>query len=424
MKNQNKIEIYKFGGASLKTPDSLKNLEKIVKEKTNLIVVVSAIDKTTNKLEELIDAYFNASSKVSEILLKIKNFHLQYANSVFKDFHALKVFDELNILFDLLENKVVSSSSSDYDLEYDSIICYGELLSSCIVSNFLSSCNIKVKFVDIRQVLRTDYNHRDAKIDWQQSLDNVQQCFMPNDLVYVTQGFIASACDGSTTSLGREGSDYTASALAYLLDAESLTIWKDVPGIMNADPAWYKSAQKLDVLSYSEAIELAFFGAKVIHPKTIKPLENKKIPLHVKSFISPNEQGTVIKAINYRLKLIPIYILKTNQILISISPKDFSFIVEENMSKIFGLFAQYKIKVNITQNSAISFSASIDGDNRNFKNLVKELQKEFIVKYNTGLDLITIRFYDDAAIKSMTQDKKIYIEQRSRLTARFLMNNI
>jgi len=418
-----KKQIYKFGGASVKNADALDNVRKIISNEKDLIVVVSAIDKTTNELEKLVAAYTNKSANTLEVFRKISEYHINYLKDAISTNNE-SALGKLNSLLKELEIKITSAPSSDYDRDYDSIVSYGELLSTLIFSEYLKSKGIDNKLIDARKILFTDSNFRDAKILWESSLDPVKKAFGNCEGIYITQGFIGRTATGEVTTLGREGSDYSASALAYLLDAESVTIWKDVPGIMNADPAWCSFAQKLEVLSYLEAIELAFFGAKVIHPKTIKPIENKNIPLYVKSFVNPKDSGTVIKKLDYKLRLIPVYILKTDQTLISISAKDFSFIVEENMSKIFGLFAKYKAKVNIMQNSAISFSASIDGENRNFEPLITELQKEFFVKYNSDLELITIRYYDDESIHKMTDGKKVMIEQRSRSTARFLLKQI
>lgn len=414
------MQIYKFGGASIKDSNSLNNILGIIGQTSNLCIVVSAIGKTTNALERLVNAYFNNTGEKYMIYNEIRESHLKYILDAFGENIPL-VSEKANLYFTEIKSLIDKAATSNYDFEYDSIVSYGEMLSSLIFSEYLSFKGIVNTFIDIRSVMYTDDNHRDAKILWDESLLSVNTTFNKNSGISVTQGFIGRTLSGETTTLGREGSDYSASALAFLLDAESVTIWKDVPGIMNADPAWCDFAQKLDVLSYLEAIELAYFGAKVIHPKTIKPIENKNIPLYVKSFINPLDEGTVIKKIDYKLKLIPVYILKDNQVLISISPKDFSFIVEENMSKIFGIFAKYKAKVNITQNAAISFSASIDCDVRNFDSLIEELQQDFTVKYNSNLELITIRYYNDEAIEKMTKGKKILIEQRSRTTVRYLL---
>ncbi len=414
-------QIYKFGGASVKDAKSLDHIAEIIKKcSANLCVVVSAIGKTTNALEILVNAYFNKDQNKLKLFQDVCDFHNNYIDNAFGNKSA-SIKNKAAVYFNEIHNIINKNPSADYDCEYDSIVSYGEMLSTLIFSEYLSLKGIKNKLVDAREMIVTDSNHRDAKILWDQSLLPVQEAIGITSEICVTQGFIGKTLTGKVTSLGREGSDYSASALAYLIDAESVTIWKDVPGIMNADPDWCMFAEKLDVLSYQEAIELAFYGAKVIHPKTIKPIENKNIPLYVRSFIDPDCSGTVIKKLDYKLQLIPIYILKENQVLISISPKDFSFIVEENMSKIFGLFAKYKIKVNITQNSAISFSASVDGDNRNFDSLIEELNKEFFVKYNTELELVTIRYYNDESVSKMTDGRKVMMVQKSRTTARFLL---
>jgi aspartate kinase len=416
-----KTKVYKFGGASIKTPSALQNVAKIINGNTNIVVVVSAIDKTTNKLELLTNAVFKKHKSAKEIFQKIKTFHTDFIIDAFKT-ESNNVLEKSASLFSELESICNNQDNLQYDVLYDSIVPYGELLSSLILHEHLCLNKLPARLIDIREHIITDSNNRDAKILWEESLPKIKKAFEDND-VFITQGFIGKDKNGLVTTLGREGSDYTASALAYLLDAEDVTIWKDVPGIMNADPAWCTFAEKLDELSFREAIELAFYGAKVIHPKTIKPIENKNIPLYVKSFDNPNEAGTVIKKLDYKLELIPVYILKSNQILLSASPKDFSFIVEENISVIFGLFAKYKVKVNIMQNSAISLSVSIDNDCRNFDAMISELKEDFFVRYNTNMDLITIRYYNEDSILKMTEGKKVLLEQRSRKTARFVLES-
>lgn len=415
------MKVYKFGGASVKTPQALENVYNIIKDETNLVIVVSAIDKTTNHLERLVNKYFNGDDAKFGEFEKIKKFHYDYVADAFNgnDAAIKKVLDKL---FDEVSQRIDGIPTDDYDFEYDSIVSYGELLSTSIFSEYLKYKGKSNKWVDVRRYIVTDSNFRDAKINWELSNKKVRKVFTDaNYNVFVAQGFIGSDISHHTTTLGREGSDYSASSIAHIIDAESVTIWKDVPGIMNADPAWCDFAEKLDEISFHEAIELAFYGAKVIHPKTIKPIENKNIPLYVKSFKNPSADGTVIKKLDYQLNLVPVYILKQDQVLISISPRDFSFIVEENMSNIFGLFAKYKVKVNVMQNSAIDFSASIDANNRNFDALVKDLQKEYIVKYNDNLQLITIRYYTDEAIDRMISGHKVLMTQKSRKTARFVI---
>ena len=418
------MKIYKFGGASIKDSQALNNIvETILSKEKDLWIVVSAIGKTTNSLEKLLNSWFNYEIDKFSNLEAVINFHKKYISESFKE-NSENIERLIEPIYISLEKIISQKPEKDYDILYDEIVSYGELMSSLIFSEYLKIKGIDNTLLDARELIITDSNYRDAKVSWLESQKKINEIDKKSSKIFVTQGFIGADVNNITTTLGREGSDYTASALAYLLDAESVTIWKDVPGIMNADPSYFDFAEKLKELSYNEAIELAFYGAKVIHPKTIKPIENKNIPLYVKSFVNPENEGTVIKKLNYKLNLIPVFILKQNQILISISPKDFSFIVEENMSKIFGLFAKYKTKLNISQNSAVSFSASIDDNNRNLKKLIKELQDEFFVKYNSGLELITIRYYTEESIDKMLKGRKILMEQRSRKTARFLVKMV
>lgn len=412
------MKIYKFGGASVKNASAVKNLKNILtKSSTPVIVVVSAMDKITNVLEKLHGFYLQKNKeKIWQTFDDLYSFHDSICSSLFNN---NKTPASVNKYFDELKRKLKTNPSLNKDYEYDQIVSFGELISSTIVYEYLNEQDYIINFLDIRTVLRTDNIYKEANIDWETSKNLVSVFVNKNKLPIITQGFIGSTHERINTTLGREGSDFTAAALAYMLDAQEVVIWKDVPGIMNADPAWCKFAEKIDVLSYQEAIELSFFGAKVIHPKTIKPLQNKNIPLRVKSFVAPNEEGTIIKNIDYKLKLIPVYILKENQILLSISPRDFSFIVEENISKIFSQFAKHRIKVNMIQNSAISFTASIDNSNK-IEDLIKELSKEYTVKYNNGLTLITIRHYNDEAIDKMIAEKTLLLEQRSRLTIRMV----
>ncbi|MBO7651780.1 MAG: aspartate kinase, partial [Bacteroidales bacterium] len=322
------MKVYKFGGASVKTPQAIENVYNIIKDENELVIVVSAIDKTTNHLERLVNYYFNGDEQKNVEFENIKKFHLDYVAEAFGG-KTETVCKKLNSLFEEIAERIDGIPTDDYDFEYDSIVSYGELLSTTIFSEYLRYRGKQNKFIDIRRYLVTDSNFRDAKIDWKLSEKKVRKAFSDaNNNVFVTQGFIGSDISHHTTTLGREGSDYSASSIAHIIDAESVTIWKDVPGIMNADPAWCDFAEKLDEISFHEAIELAFYGAKVIHPKTIKPIENKNIPLYVRSFKNPSAKGTVIRKLDYYLDLVPVYILKQNQVLISISPKDFSFIVE------------------------------------------------------------------------------------------------
>ncbi len=425
--------IFKFGGASVKDADAVRQLSNIVKSNSDekLIVVVSAMGKITNALERLINSYFNHLDDVDSIFNEIKQFHFNIINDLFNDNNGNSFFiddfkQDIEKYFVKLSKNLHVSPSSDFDFEYDRLINFGEIISSKIVSAYLNFININNKWTDIRNCLKTDDNFRDAKVDWNLSTSLISKCFdfSQNTKIYFTQGFIASSSTGNSVSLGREGSDYTASILAYILNAKNISVWKDVPGFLNADPKWFTQTVKLNEISYQEAIELAFYGAKIIHPKTIKPIQNKSIPLYVRSFLNPDDDGTVIHSINHKLKLIPIYIRKQNQVLLSISPLDFSFIIEENISKIFALFAKYKIKVNLIQNSAISLSVCISNNTNQFGKLINDLNKEYKVLYNKNVELITIRHYTDGAINKVIKNKKILLEQKSRNTARFVLSDV
>ncbi len=416
------MNVYKFGGASVRDAESVKNILHILNsQKTNLIIVVSAMGKMTDALEVLCNRYFTKTEDVQQAFQVIKEFHEHIIQELFGE-NNNDVFTKVNRLFSQLKDILNSDSSLSYDYEYDRIICFGELLSTTIVAAYLEKQGRKVKLVDIRKCLKTDQTYRNANIDLNLSAQLCQKTFTFQDtFMYITQGFIAGTTTNQTTTLGREGSDYSAALLANLLDAESVTIWKDVPGIMSADPKIYENTQIIPKLSYREAIELSNFGAKVIHPKTIKPLQNKKIPLFVKSFVHPEKAGSVIRELEERLKLPPIYINKEHQLLLTLTPRDFSFIAEEKLSHIFGILAKYRLKLNLMQNSAISFSFCIDNNDTVFEHFITELKDEFEVLYNKDVLLITIRHYNENIIRQLVQDKTILVEQRSRLTARFVV---
>ena len=416
------MNVYKFGGASVKDADGVRNLFKIVNtHKENLIIVVSAMGKMTDAFEVLCNAYFNRTGGTGEALQRIKDFHAQIICDLFGEQKA-DVCGAVERLYAELQRILDGEPSLSYDYEYDQIICFGELLSTTIVAAYLERQGRKAKFVDVRKCLITDENYRNACVDLDLSKKLCQKVFTFQDtFMYITQGFIAGTTTNQTTTLGREGSDYTAALLANLLDAEDVTIWKDVPGIMNADPKLYPDTQVIGKLSYKEAIELSNCGAKVIHPKTIKPLQNKGIPLFVRSFLYPESHGSVIRELDEKLKLPPIFIDKGNQLLLTLSPRDFSFIAEEKLSRILATLAKYRLRLNLIQTSAISFSFCIDLHEAIFDRFISELQKDYEVLYNKNVRLLTIRHYTEGAIREMTAGKKIYVEQRSRLTARFVI---
>lgn len=416
------MNVYKFGGASVKDADGVKNLFKIINtQKENLIIVVSAMGKMTDALEVLCNAYFHKTGDTASAFLRIKDFHQNIINDLFGT-SADEVTRLTDNLYCELQNILDSDPSLSYDYEYDRIICFGELLSTTIISAYMEKQGRKAKFIDIRKCLITDQNYRNACVNLDLSSQLCRKTFSFQDtFMYITQGFIAGTTTNQTTTLGREGSDYTAALLANLLDAESVTIWKDVPGIMNADPKLYKDTEIISKMSYKEAIELSNCGAKVIHPKTIKPLQNKGIPLYVRSFLYPESHGSVIRELDERLNLPPIFIDKGNQLLLTLSPRDFSFIAEEKLSRIFAILAKYRLRLNLMQTSAITFSFCIDLNEAIFESFINELHDEYEVLYNKNVRLLTIRHYNEDVIARLTANKNILVEQRSRLTARFVV---
>jgi aspartate kinase len=420
--------VFKFGGASVKDADAVRNVCNIIRgyESNQLVVVVSAMGKTTNALELVVQARFSANDipTAKQYLQVVRDFHHKIAAELFVD-KSNPVFDRMNNVFVEIEWCLDDDISKGYDFIYDQVVSSGELLSTIIVHEYLQSQGLRFAFSDARDLIRTDNHYREGRVQWEETVSKttaqVKGMFAAGHTGVITQGFIGCTSENYTTTLGREGSDYTASILAYCLDAKSVYIWKDVPGVLNADPKHFPNAQKLESMSYHDAIELAYFGASVIHPKTIKPLENKGIPLHVKSFVDPKLSGTVIGK-DYQTKpLVPSYIFKDNQMLVSISAKDFSFIAEDHLSTIFSLFAQANVKINLMQNSAISFSVCIDNDSRKVPDLLETLKSRFKILYNEGLQLYTVRHYYSSTIESLTHGKEVLLEQRSRLTAQLVL---
>lgn len=422
------MKIFKFGGASVKDADSVKNVASILKMYPGepLVVVVSAMAKTTNALEKVVKAYCSGSGEALTLLNEVKKFHSDILDELFPEPNA-EVYGKVNNFFVEIE-WVLDEEPREYDFVYDQIVSVGELISTTIVSCYLDEIGMAVKWLDIRDCILTDNNYREGKVNWSESAGRAQSVIPAlineRNPIVVTQGFIGATSENYTTTLGREGSDYTAAILAYILEAESVTIWKDVPGVLNADPKFFNDAQKLEQLSYHDAIELAYYGASVIHPKTIKPLENKNIPLYVKSFLQPQAKGTIIGKDLQTKPQVPSFIFKTEQVLISIAAKDFSFIAEENLSAIFFCFAKLGVKMNLMQNSAISFSVCIDDDPFKTPKLIEMLKRDYWVRYNSGLQLYTIRYYYPSTIETLSQGRDILLEQRSRTTAQLVMKEL
>jgi aspartate kinase len=425
------MRVFKFGGASVKNAEAVKNVASIMKRfpGEDVIVVVSAMGKTTNALETLVDAFFYGKGDAVQKLEEIKKYHFDIIEQLFPD-KSHPVYNEISNTFVELDWAIEDEPTHAYNHEYDQVVSVGEIISSKIVSAYLNEAGVNNKWWDVRDLIRTDNTYREGKVDWDLTQSLVEKVLLPHfkdrnekSRVVVTQGFLGGTSENFTTTLGREGSDYTAAILAYTAGGQDVTIWKDVPGVLNADPKWFDETQKIDQLSYHDAIELAYYGATVIHPKTIKPLQNKKIPLYVKSFLQPEKPGTVINDVQQPLP-VPSFIFKINQILISISPKDFSFIVEENLGSIFRLFHELQVKANVMHNSAISFSVSMDHDPRKTPELIRILQNDFRVLYNENLELITIRHYDQATIDRVTVGKEILLEQKSRHTVQLVVRNV
>ena len=414
------MQVFKFGGASVKDANGVKNLAKVLQkvghEKT--LIVVSAMGKTTNALELVINNYFNNKKELQSSLQEVKKYHNAILLDLFEN-EQHPIFKTLSNLFDELNSFLKSNKSPDYNFVYDQVIGFGELVSTRIISAYLNDIGFQNNWLDVREFIKTDNYYRRANVHWEETQALINKKFNTS-ILNITQGFLGSDKNNFTTTLGREGSDYTAAIFAYCLNAESVTIWKDVPGVLNADPRYFDNAQLLHNISYREAIELAFYGASVIHPKTLQPLQRKEIPLYVKSFIKPEEPGTKVgKGIPLDPD-IPCFIVKKNQVLISLSSLDFSYIVEENISDIFSLLHLYKMKVDVIQNSAISFSVCVDNIYNNLDKLLHHLKAKFNVTCHENVCLYTIRNYSEISIKQLEVDKTILLKQLTQGTVQMV----
>lgn len=419
------MKVFKFGGASVKDAAAVKNVAAILEQyrKEQLVVVVSAMGKTTNALEKIVNAFINKQEDLGELIGEVRRFHQSIIDELgFPSNHPLH--DTISNCFLEIEWNTEDETEKGYNFIYDQIVSMGELIATHIVSDYLAMTGRSNTWLDVRDVLVTDNTYREGKVDWTMTgsliTKKVTELFSKAPLI-ITQGFIGSTSENFTTTLGREGSDYTAAIFSFCLNASEMVVWKDVPGVLSADPKFYDDAIKLEQISYRDAIELTYYGATVIHPKTIKPLENRQIPLRVASFISPHDKGTLIGNFPATKPLVPCFIFKPNQILFSISAKDFSFIAEDSISEIFGLFVKHHVKVNLMQNSAISFSVCMDNDPMKIPGLAKELSEHYAVRYNERLRLITIRHYFPSTVEQLTKDKVILLEQRSRQTAQLII---
>jgi len=414
------MEIFKFGGASVKDAASVKNVLKVL-QKTGFqdkVIVISAMGKMTNAFEIVIAEYLSSRDIPGKSLFAIKEYHLDLAHQLF-ELNQSPVFEKIDVFFRELTNFMKHNKSVQYDFVYDQMVCFGELISTTIVSEYLKLQGVEHIWIDARQFIKTDSTYRDARVNWEETQKKITNGVKPGKL-YITQGFIGSDANNFTTTLGREGSDYTAAIFAYCLNAEKVIIWKDVPGVMNADPRMFENPQLLHQISYEEAIELAFYGASVIHPKTLQPLQRKEIPLFVKSFLNPGDAGTAVSKGQTLVPEIPCFIVKKGQVLISLSSLDFSFMVEENISDIFKLFHLYQMKVDLIQNSAISFAVCVDNRFNNLERLIQHLKARFKVEYVTGVCLYTIRHFDDLALKTLEKDKEVLLKQVTQNTVQLI----
>jgi aspartate kinase len=417
------MKVFKFGGASVKDAEGVKNAASIIKSQSDekLVVIVSAMGKTTNALEGLLESHLKRSKDVFQQLEALKLFHVEVCNDLFEN-KQNPIFQELHNTFVEAEWQIEDEPIGTRGFEYDQLIGLGELLSTKILSAYLNIVDMDNLWVDARDVVRTDNTYQAAKVDWEETERLVQQKFKTiRKNIIITQGFIGSSSENFTTTLGREGSDFSAAIFASSLDAKEVVIWKDVEGMLNADPKHYLSTVKLENISYKEAVELAYYGASVIHPKTVKPLENKKIPLYVKSFKNPIATGSLIDGNSSRDREIPSYIHKENQILVSFSSRDFDFIDEQKLSEIFHLFSNIGLSANILQNSAISFTVAFDFHEAKIEELRNKVSEKYKVAYNQGATLITIRHFTEEIIADLLQNRTVLLEQRTRSTARFVL---
>ena len=419
------MQVYKFGGASVKDATAVKNVTSILKENSfnEKVVVISAMGKTTNELENVVNLYYANNAGWEKALDALFEKHVAIINELYGSSDKVKAVDDVKKLTDAAQKFLKENTSRNYNYIYDQIVSTGEYISTTIVSDYANSIGLKNTLLNVKDVLFTDNAYTEGIVDFKKTEEAISE--KVSELVktgfVITQGFVGSTPEGFTATLGREGSDYTASIFAYSLNAERMTVWKDVEGIMNADPKEFPEAQFISELTFHEAIEMTYYGASVIHPKTIKPIQNKNIPLEVRSFVNSGKRGSVISANANTNFLPPIIIWKRNQMLLSFSAKDFSFIAEEHLSKVFATFADNRLRINMMQNAAISFSIAVDFKKEKIENAIEQLQNDFTIIKNENLSLLTIRHYNQGIIDKLTKDKDILVRQISRLTIQVLM---
>ncbi|MCG2417425.1 aspartate kinase [Aequorivita sp. F47161] len=416
------MKIFKFGGASTKDAENVKNVVSVINQtgEKNLVIVISAMAKITNALEEVVNNYFSETTAIKNSLNTVYNFHYEILTELFPT-TSHSAFIQLDTIFKELKHFLETNKSKNHAFVYDQVVSYGEVISSTILSEYFSENGIKNNWLDVRKCIITDANYRDAKVDWDRTQQKILKNVNPQGIT-VTQGFLgAENTNNFTTTLGREGSDYTAAIFAYCLNAESVTIWKDVPGVLNADPRYFTKTQLYNHISYREAIELAFYGASVIHPKTLQPLQRKEIPLYVKSFYDPTAPGTCVGKGVVLDPFTSSFILKRDQVLISLSSLDFSFMMEDNIGDVFKLLHECKMKVNLIQNSAISFSVCVNDKFNNLERLLTKLRETFSVKWNENVTLYTIRHFNPTEVKALAHNKNVLLKQESKETVQLVI---
>ena len=418
--------VFKFGGASVKDTDAVRNLKKIIEneDRSDLMLVISAMGKTTNGIERVLKEFRDNDGHLPISALKdIMEYHENIMLELFDNNSEHPVFEAVtNLFLDLYLN--LQETGYDYDYQYDQTISFGEILSTTIISAYLNDNGIKNQLLDARNYIITDHNFRAANVDWDESRLRIEKLQQEHDgTMYIVQGFIGSSVKPVvTTTLGREGSDYTGAIFANLLNAKELSVWKDVDGVRNADPKRFPTTVKIPHLSYSEATELTFYGATVLHPKTTKPLQNKNIPLKVRCFLDASLEPTIVDGSDEFIKYIPSFIVKDNQTLVTIRPRDYSFMNEQNLGILFAMLNELNIHANMIQTSALNLSICFDENERKLTQLIASLEQSFIIRYNNGLQLFTIRHYKNGIEKEFIKDKQIFVEQRSRSTLQLVIS--
>ena len=418
--------VYKFGGASVKDADAVRNLKQILEngDRSDLMLVISAMGKTTNGIEKVLKEFRDADGHLSIDALKdLMSYHEKIMIDLFNGNAEHPVFEAVtNLFLDLYLN--LQETGYDYDYQYDQTISFGEMLSTTIISAYLNDCGVKNRLLDARQYIITDHTFRAANVDFDESRLRIQKLQEEHDgTMYITQGFIGSSTKPVvTTTLGREGSDYTGSIFANLLNANELSVWKDVDGVRNADPKRFPTTVKIPHLSYSEATELTFYGASVLHPKTTKPLQNKNIPLKVRCFLDASLEPTIVDGSDEFINYVPSFIVKDNQTLVTIRPRDYSFMNEQNLGILFAMLNEINIHANMIQTSALDLSICIDENEKKLQQLISSLEQSFIIRYNIGLQLFTIRHYQPGIENDFIKGKKVFVEQRSRSTLQLVIS--